>query len=160
MKANILKIISGGQTGADIGGLNAALALKIRTGGCAPKGFLTENGSNYELGIKYGMHQSTSDKYPVRTKENVSKSDATIIFSVGATERGSLLTKKECEKSSKPFLWVSPNDETAVEKVKEFIVSIAKLKQRAIILNIAGNRESKYPGISKNVEAILVNTLS
>ena len=36
------KIISGGQTGADMGGLLAAKDLGIRTGGWMPKGWLTE----------------------------------------------------------------------------------------------------------------------
>jgi hypothetical protein len=35
-------IISGGQTGADQGGLFAAEILKIKTGGYAPKGYRTE----------------------------------------------------------------------------------------------------------------------
>lgn len=160
MKTNILKIISGGQTGADLAGLQAAKNLNIRTGGCAPKGFLTENGSNYELGTKYNLYQSSSDKYPERTKENVSKSDATVIFSMGVSERGSLLTKKACVQKGKPFLWVSPNEEDAVEKVRSFLASIIQIKQRPVIINIAGNRESKYPGIGKNVKTILINVLS
>ena len=40
----IFKIISGGQTGADKGGLIAAKKANIKTGGIAPKGFMTEAG--------------------------------------------------------------------------------------------------------------------
>ncbi len=40
----VRKIISGGQTGADRGGLLAGEALKIETGGTAPPIFMTELG--------------------------------------------------------------------------------------------------------------------
>jgi hypothetical protein len=39
----IEKLISGGQTGADRAGLEAAKALGIATGGTAPKGWRIEN---------------------------------------------------------------------------------------------------------------------
>jgi hypothetical protein len=37
----VTKVISGGQSGADLGGLRAAKVLGIQTGGSMPKGFLT-----------------------------------------------------------------------------------------------------------------------
>lgn len=39
-----VRIISGGQTGADQGALVAAKQLGIETGGWTPRGFLTEAG--------------------------------------------------------------------------------------------------------------------
>jgi hypothetical protein len=45
----IVKVISGGQTGADQGGLVAARTLKIETGGTAAKGWLTEDGPKRKL---------------------------------------------------------------------------------------------------------------
>ena len=161
MKNLILKIISGGQTGADMGGLLAAKMLKIRTGGCAPKGFLTENGSNYDLSKLFGLHQSESEKYPPRTAENISKSDCTIIFSSNrGTERGSILTQNLCLSKKKPHLWVDPLSSTIVEEIQEFIAENARSKSRPIILNIAGNRESKYPGIETKVQEILTKVFS
>jgi hypothetical protein len=38
------RVISGGQTGADRGGLDAALELGIACGGCCPKGRKAEDG--------------------------------------------------------------------------------------------------------------------
>ena len=160
MKNLILKIISGGQTGADMGGLLAARDLGIRTGGCAPKGFVTENGSNIDLGRIYGLHQSTSEKYPPRTEENVGKSDCTIIFSSNSgSERGSILTEKLCMKKKKSYLWVDPFDEATPEKIKEFLIEQVKLKSRQIILNVAGNRESKNTGIENKVKEVLKEVL-
>jgi hypothetical protein len=40
----IERVISGGQTGADQGGLRAPRACAIPTGGWAPRGWLTEAG--------------------------------------------------------------------------------------------------------------------
>jgi hypothetical protein len=41
-----MKIISGGQTGVDRLALDVAKSLNIATGGTAPNGYLTENGSD------------------------------------------------------------------------------------------------------------------
>lgn len=51
----LTKIISGGQTGADEGGLEGARLLGIPTGGTAPKGYRTENGPNLTLRDTYGL---------------------------------------------------------------------------------------------------------
>ncbi len=40
----VVRIISGGQTGADRAGLEAGKLLGVATGGTAPANFLTENG--------------------------------------------------------------------------------------------------------------------
>ena len=49
------KIISGGQTGADLGGLMAGKDLNIEIGGTAPIGFLTNQGVNLRLGSYFGL---------------------------------------------------------------------------------------------------------
>ena len=74
----INKIISGGQTGADIGGLLAAKELNIPTGGTAPKGYRTELGSNFDLCDIFNLSEHSSDKYPPRTAANVKNSDGTV----------------------------------------------------------------------------------
>lgn len=60
------KIISGGQTGADRGGLEAARTLGIPTGGTAPRGYLTETGPDESL-REFGLTESKSSAYVVRT---------------------------------------------------------------------------------------------
>ena len=159
MKELIQKVISGGQTGADTGGLKAGAKAGIPTGGCAPRGFLTENGPNLQLGSVYGLYQSASDRYPDRTRENVSKSDATIIFSKGNSP-GTTLTKKICEKMDKPYLSVSPSGTGNEKVISEFITNLSIKKGRTLVFNIAGNRESKTPGIEKKVEEILSKVFS
>lgn len=154
MKRQILKVISGGQTGADEAGLIAAKLVGIPTGGCAPKGFKTEKGSNSNLGITFGLYESASSDYPERTKENVSKSDCTIIFTKDSSP-GSVLTKNTCKLRKKPYLWIDPLSPEVESSVTDFLNEVIKLKNGPIIVNIAGNRESKYPGIGKKIVSIL-----
>ena len=53
MKDLLLKILSGGQTGVDLGALKAAKKAGITTGGCLPKGCKTEDGIDLSLKIRY-----------------------------------------------------------------------------------------------------------
>jgi len=64
----ITKIVSGGQTGADQGGLDAALYCSIPHGGWCPKGRKSENGI---IPAKYQLQEMPSPDYLVRTKANV-----------------------------------------------------------------------------------------
>ena len=47
----IERVISGGQTGADQAGLAVAKRLGIPTGGCMPKGWLTEAGPRPDFAV-------------------------------------------------------------------------------------------------------------
>lgn len=150
----LTKIISGGQTGADRGGLEAAKRLGLLTGGTAPKGYRTENGPDLSL-KDFGLTQHSSAQYPPRTEENVKNSDGTIIFSIALRSQGSEITAKLCKKHGKPFLAIHDNNNpAAVHAIKVFIV-LHQIK----ILNIAGNRESLWPGIKENVIETLVKAL-
>ena len=64
----IVKIISGGQTGADQGGLDFALENGIEAGGWCPKGRICENGL---IPARYPVEEVTEDDYNLRTKLNV-----------------------------------------------------------------------------------------
>ena len=48
-----IKVVSGGQCGADLGGLLAAELLGIPTGGIAPNGFRTEKGKQPILSSRF-----------------------------------------------------------------------------------------------------------
>ena len=52
MKEFLIKIVSGGQTGVDLGALKAAKISGVNTGGCLPKGCKIESGSDPSLKIK------------------------------------------------------------------------------------------------------------
>jgi hypothetical protein len=146
----MFKIISGGQTGADFGGLLAAKQYGIPTGGMIPNGFLTENGFQPEL-AELGLVETKSDKYPQRTFDNVKNSDATIRFARNFQSAGEKLTLKAIHQYNKPYFDVDFDDSDPVDQVVNWI------KEHNIqILNVAGNRESKAPGIQKFTEEYLV----
>lgn len=138
------KIISGGQTGADMGALLAGRDLGIKTGGWAPKGWLTEDGPRHELAL-YGLIQHSSPNYPPRTRMNISDSDGTVLF--GDMESpGSRVAIGICKEDRVPYL-LNPD----VEELREW----ARLHE-VQVLNVGGNRESKCPGIEGMVRKVIV----
>ena len=159
----ILKIISGGQTGIDKMGLEVATELKIETGGCAPKGFITENGTDYTLKNMYGLREVTdvetaefakktgkSDRYTARTYINARDSDGTVYFSSDNNSPGSKTTRNGCNMFSKPFI-MNPNIDTLVDFINKHKISV---------LNVAGNRGSKLnQRDAYNFRMILTNAI-
>ena len=138
----ILKIISGFQTGADLGGVVAAHNFGIETGGHIPKGFLTEYGSKPQLKEMFGAIEHSSSKYPPRTFENVKNSDGTIRFADNFNSAGEKCTLKAINQYNKPYIDVDKNNPIDHTLVVDWIV-----KNNIKILNVAGNRESTSPGI-------------
>jgi hypothetical protein len=155
----VSKIISGGQTGADLGGLKAALVLGIKTSGRAPKGFKTEVGQNLDLKTIFGLTEDASDDYAKRTLANISSSDATLIFASNSKSPGTKLTIKNCETQKKPYLLIDPSSLNAVDLTLKFLQKQTLHFSRKVTLNIAGNRESKSPGIQEKVISILTHAL-
>lgn len=145
-------IVSGGQTGSDQGALFAAKALGIRTGGYAPKGWVTESGPAPWL-ADYGLVEHVSDQYIARTRANIELANATVIF--GRPSTGSNKTRDICEGQHKPLIWITANKygETA-----RFRLWLARYKPKT--LNIAGNRESITPGIGNLVANFLARTFN
>ncbi|KAL6067625.1 Molybdenum carrier [Balamuthia mandrillaris] len=76
----VVKIISGGQTGADRAGLEAGRLLGIATGGTAPSNFLTERGPDQTLKRLFGLTADGDLSYAARTRKNVDDADGTIAF--------------------------------------------------------------------------------
>lgn len=143
------KIISGGQTGADMGGLLAALDLGIRTGGWAPRGWKTETGPNLDLWHKFHLVQASNSHYIYRTKLNVLDSDITAIFGDIASS-GSQVTIAACKTDKVPYL-VNPDS----EELREFC-----RMHEAEVVNIAGNRASRDSGIEERVREIVREAFS
>lgn len=160
----VQRIISGGQTGADLGGLMAGKRLGIETGGWAPRGWRTESGPSPALGETYGLVEHESDRYEERTADNVRDSDGTILFG-RLSSSGSLLTEKWCRTLRRP-MWLVPwsplvsfsdyasRDWTPEDAVRDWI-----RRKKVRTLNVAGNRESANRGICEAVTEFLVRTL-
>lgn len=134
------KVISGGQTGADQGGLQGAYLEGLETGGCAPKGYRTELGEQCMLLLRdrYGLYEHRSALYPPRTKENVANSDGTVVFG-DSSSRGSRLTIRYCNEARKPYEVVTA---PSGRELANFIYA-----HQIRILNVAGNRASVSPDV-------------
>ncbi len=145
--STLRKIISGGQTGADMGGLLAAKELGLETGGTAAKYYMTEDGSRLILKTKYGL--TAQGTYAERTYHNINSSDATVVFG-NITSQGSGLTVKLCQDLGKPYI-----HNPGVIAFFKFLT-----EHNVEILNVAGNRESRNPGIERRVREYLVEALS
>src|SRR5438105_2044217 len=74
-----MKIISGGQTGADRAALDFAIARGIAHGGWCPRGRLAEDGRIEE---RYQLMETPSKDPIQRTEWNARDSDATLVFSI------------------------------------------------------------------------------
>lgn len=150
-------IISGGQTGADIGCIRAAKCLGIPTGGYMPKGFKTELGPKPNWARDYGFEEHWDVRYPERTKSNVDMGHATLIISVnGVPEKGSSLTKSLCEYSGKPYLFLMIGSTSDDVKLYAPVVRKWLDETRPVILNCAGNRESISPGMEDFSKALIL----
>ena len=145
----IIKIISGGQTGGDEGGLAAGKALGLQTGGTAPFGYRTQEGHNLALKELYGLIESPSANYRPRTIENVRNSDGTIWFG-NQTSPGGKLTINTCIKLKKPHI-INPSKLQLIDWINKKFIRV---------VNVAGNRESSWPGLHDRVKNFLIMVLT
>ncbi|QEG21449.1 putative molybdenum carrier protein [Mariniblastus fucicola] len=148
MSVTLTQIVSGGQTGVDRAGLDAAIFHEIPHGGWCPEGRRAEDG---RIPDSYRLSETKSRNYAVRTRQNVIDSDGTLILFEAAMSRGTELTAKYAARYSRPLLtldvvefpdWSEERFETEVQNVLSWLES-----QNVNVLNIAGPRESSCPGI-------------
>jgi hypothetical protein len=151
-----IKIVSGGQTGADRGGLDAAIELGIEQGGWCPKGRKAEDGI---IPPAYYLDQTKSSDYRVRTEANVQDSDATLIFTFGKLDGGSLLTAECATKHGKPWMHIDLAGKEPTTALHEAFDWVQLLSKESLTLNVAGQRESKAPGIHSAVRRIMISLL-
>lgn len=150
------KIISGGQTGADQGALDAAKILKLETGGWMPRGFKTDTGSRPEFAKLYNLQETESSHYPPRTEQNICQSDGTLIFG-NDNSPGCKLTKSLCVKYRKKVYTVPFPNSIMANHEKVFLDWLEAYQIKT--LNVAGNRESRNPGIFLACKNFLIISL-
>ncbi|WP_019646296.1 putative molybdenum carrier protein [Novispirillum itersonii] len=146
---NILRILSGGQTGVDRAALDFAIARQIPHGGWCPAGRRAADGL---LDARYHLVETESSGYRQRTKHNVRDADATLIIYRGRLEGGSLLTRDLATGHGKPLLLCDLHAPTEVLLAawQDWLFS-----HPVVILNIAGPSEARNPGIYLQASALL-----
>ncbi|MDW7771672.1 MAG: putative molybdenum carrier protein [Desulfobulbaceae bacterium] len=146
-----MKIISGGQTGADRAALDAAILLGIPHGGWLPRGRKTEDGP---LPRRYALKELDTDNYRLRTEKNVVESDGTLIVSFGPLTGGTALTESLAIKHDRPCLVLDLAEISLIQAVEA--AEIWLRRERISILNVAGPRASGEPRIYAAVKNLLL----
>lgn len=153
----VARIRSGGQTGADRGGLDAARELGTPIcGWCPPNGLAEDYPQAPGVMAPYPeLRPSPSEGYVERTAWNVRDSHATLIVAPAGLEpkSGTEMTERFARAYGRPCLVVRGASEAG--KVAEWLRGIGT----GLTLNVAGPRESKLPGIYREtrntVDALL-----
>src|SRR5215471_14932 len=149
-----LKIVTGGQTGVDQAALFAARMCNVSTGGCAyqknGKKYVTEEG---EADWLRGYGLEAVGKYGDQYGFNIYRTDATLVF--GISTGGSNLVRVLCRMGQRPVRYIAW---TAIDGFSETAEEVAKwlTMMNAKQVCVAGNRESKNPGIGVAVYEWLV----
>lgn len=177
-------VVSGGQTGADQAGVSAAKFLNYTTGGRAPKAFMTEEGPAPWL-AEFGLHASPVDSLRSRTYHNVIHSQGTCIFTPEVLTCETREMKREYARRKKELAGTRVNNpksifdmygleggsrytaELTVAHRKHLIINPVEadafrtwvFASQVQVLNVAGSRESKAPGIFDWVYKFLVEAL-
>lgn len=150
MESETVKIISGGQTGADRAALDWAIENRVPHGGWCPLGRRAEDGT---IDAQYNLKETPTPRYVQRTEWNVRDSDATVIVSIRPLlAAGSQKTLEFARKQRRPCLVLcrasSPEDGAA--RLGRFVK-----ENQVRVLHVAGPRASEEPGIGEFVKALL-----
>lgn len=137
------KVISGGQTGADMGAVLAARDHGLETGGWMPKGWKIEGGHrSSEEATFYGFQEHESPRYADRTRDNVRDADLTLMVASDWDSPGTGRTMAELNALGKPCFIIDRRNP------QPHVVVAGWLREAGCeVLNVAGNRESRSPGM-------------
>lgn len=155
-----LRIISGGQTGVDRGALDAAIEAGVAHGGFCPLGRRAEDGL---IPDRYALTEMSTEAYPARTAMNVRQGHGTLLLARGSQgflrSVGTKLTLDLCRRHGKPWHAADPRRPHQADRVARWVENLGRSleipdgwlegleRERALVLNVAGPRESTEPGI-------------
>ncbi|AWB91903.1 putative molybdenum carrier protein [Aeromicrobium chenweiae] len=154
-RVRLARIVSGGQSGADRAGLDAAIAVGLEHGGWCPAGGWAEDRPEPPglLRDYPGLREAPSARPAVRTGLNVRDSHATLIVRAEpVASPGTDLTAEVAERLGRPCL-VTPGD---ARRVTSWLACLGF----GLTLNVAGPRESEQPGIYALTRALLHDVLA
>jgi hypothetical protein len=136
-----MKIISGGQTGVDRAALDVALKHGIDSGGWCPAGRLDEMG---RIPGRYPVKELEAGGFAERTLQNVKDSDGTVIIYPGKLSGGTKQTAQFCVDQPRAHELIDAS-KTSVEEAARLIANFIR-ENKINILNVAGPRQSEWPG--------------
>lgn len=151
---SVMKVISGGQVGADIAGLRAAKSLGLATGGWLPLGCRTAEGPKPGLLAAYGMQECEVGGYAARTLRNVIDSDGTLRLAYNFRSPGELATMRSIRSVGKPYYDVEIKQSSVrtfyIAPLEEEMVKAWLRATNVRCLNVAGNGNVKIESVVEN----------
>lgn len=147
----LARVISGGQTGADLGALRAAKAAGVATGGYAARSWQTEAGPAPWL-RNYGLVECPAAGYPARTRLNVAAADGVLWLGDNESPGGRLTLS--CARAKRIPALVVPFGAGVAAPAVEWVRGLGPAT-----LMVAGNRESSCPGIGAWAETFVGDVL-
>ena len=154
LRAQLTRIVSGGQSGVDRAALDFAIAHGIAYGGWCPKGGWAEDFPDPPgLLARYpNLRETPGSDTRERTEWNVRDADATLVLTrSNASSPGTSFALSRVERYAKPSLIVDIDARDAAERIRAWLG-----KHPAIhVLGIGGPRESEARGIYRSALAVL-----
>jgi hypothetical protein len=155
---SIVKVVCGGQTGADRAAVDFALSRHVAYGGWVPRDGWAED--FYEppglVAVYPEFVPTQSTDLAVRTTLNVRDSTATVVFSPPiATSSGVTQTLTMANVLKRPVAVIDPSSAEADELFETFLNRLSS----EVTLNVAGPRESEVPGLYRAVTDLLNKNL-
>ena len=155
-----MRVVSGGQTGADRAALDIAQELGLPYGGWVPR-----NGWAEDFTVAPGVLAKYPRMRPVetedlasslidRTRRNVLDSSATLILITKAGQDispGTVLTKETAEKAGRPCLVVRVDADNAASRITDWLDEIGPVR----VLNVAGPRATEAPELYAKAVVVL-----
>jgi hypothetical protein len=127
-----------------------AIETGLEHGGYVPRGRKAEDG---RIDDRYNLFERSTSSYPARTRRNIEESDGTVIFSLNLRlSGGTKLTLDLANKLGKPVLHIYDTRKERISNPDSLRLEIQTLtdflsSNKIEILNVAGPRESKEPGV-------------
>jgi hypothetical protein len=159
--ATVRQLVSGGQAGADRAALDVAIRLGIPYGGWCPRGGRAEDLPDPPglLHAYPALVETPTTDASVRTEWNVRDSDATLLLTdrPGSLSGGSALTRDLARRFGRPVLVTSTGE---IDAVRSWLHELREQSAQPLVLNVAGPRESKEPGLYAAASRLLEQLLA
>jgi hypothetical protein len=144
-----LKILSGGQTGVDRAALDVARELRLPHGGWCPRGRRSEDGPIPDI---YALRETPESRYEQRTEWNVRDADATLILYRVELSGGTGFTFQCVRSLGRSHALVDLAEGPDPTALRDWVASFG-------VVNVAGPRESREPGIYDEARRYLLDLL-